>query len=64
VEAVQRINEVTVANIKAFFAGKPINVVNVVKAREDDRFSGQALELASCHDRSQGVESSSISLLS
>ena len=31
VEAVERINEVTVANIRAFFAGKLINVVNPVE---------------------------------
>jgi phosphoglycerate dehydrogenase-like enzyme len=34
VEAVKRINEVTVANIRAFFAGKPINVVNSLKSGE------------------------------
>jgi D-lactate dehydrogenase len=63
VEAVKRINEVTVANIKAFFAGKPINVVNVANAREGDRASRQPPELARCHYRSQAAETSSISLL-
>lgn len=34
VEAVERINKVTVANIRAFFAGKPINVVSPVEGGE------------------------------
>jgi len=34
VEAVERINKVTVANIRAVFAGKPINVVSPVEGGE------------------------------
>ena len=60
VEAVKRINEVTVANIRAFFADEPINVVNAVRAR-GDRSSERPLELAS-RDRSQAAETSSILL--